>query len=64
MRQKSKKRYRRASMQRNTATRSPTRTSGRGEAVGLLKVSDSAIPVVTTAQLVVASRRVRQTVLR
>src|SRR5829696_7353291 len=64
MRQKSKKRYRRASVERNTATSNPTRRRGRGEAVALLKVTVRAMPVVATAQLVVVSRRVRQTVLR
>jgi hypothetical protein len=39
-------------------------TMGKGEASALLKVADSAMPVVTTAQFVVLSRRVRQTVLR
>jgi hypothetical protein len=37
---------------------------GKGEASALLKVADSAMPVATTAQFVVLSRRVRQTVLR
>jgi hypothetical protein len=64
MRKKSKKRYRLASIKRKTATSKPTSTSGSGDAVSLLKVSDSANPVVTTAQLVVASSRVRDTVLR
>jgi len=49
---------------RNTATSKPTSTNGNGEAVSLLNVSESANPVVTTAQLVVASSRVRHTVLR
>ena len=53
-----------ASMFKKTATSKPTKTSGRGEAVAPLKVSDRAIPVDTTAQFVVASSRVRQTVLR
>ena len=42
----------------------PTSASGSGDAVALLKVTESAMPVATTAQLVVASSRVRQTVLR
>ena len=42
----------------------PTRISGSGEAYGPLKVSDIASPVVTTAQFVVWSSRVRQTVDR
>jgi hypothetical protein len=54
----------RASMNKKVVTKSPTSTSGKGDAGSLLNVSDSAIPVVRTAQLVVASRRVRQTVLR
>jgi hypothetical protein len=37
---------------------------GKGEASALLNVADSAMPVVTTAQFVVLSSRVRQTVLR
>ena len=49
---------------KKVVTNSPTSTSGRGDADSLLNVSDSAIPVVRTAQLVVASRRVRHTVLR
>src|SRR4051812_21370437 len=61
MRQKSKKRYRRASVERNTSTSSPTRTRGRGEAVALLKGTVRAIPVVATAQFVVVSRRGRPT---
>src|ERR1700730_18516789 len=51
-------------MYRNVATKSPTSTNGRGDADSLLNVSDNAIPVVRTAQLVVVSRRVRHTVLR
>jgi len=43
------------SIRRNTATSKPTSTNGSGETVSLLKVSESANPVVTTAQLVVAS---------
>ena len=43
---------------------SPTSTMGSGEASALLKVAESAMPVVTTAQLVVESSRVRHTVLR
>ena len=39
-------------------------TSGSGDADSLLNVSDKAMPVVSTAQLVVASSRVRHTVLR
>jgi hypothetical protein len=42
----------------------PTSTMDKGEASALLKVADSAMPVVTTAQFVVLSRRGRQTVLR
>jgi len=42
----------------------PTSTIGKGEASALMKVADSAMPVVTTAQFVVLSRRVRQAVLR
>ena len=34
---------------------------GKGEASALLKVADNAMPVVTTAQSVELSRRVRQT---
>jgi hypothetical protein len=49
---------------RKRATSRPTRTRGNGDASALLKVSESARPVATTAQLVVASSRVRQTVLR
>jgi len=45
-------------------TMSPTSAMGRGEACALLKVADRAMPVVTTAQLVVLSSRVRHTVLR
>jgi hypothetical protein len=37
----------------------PTSTIGKGDASALLKVADSAIPVVTTAQFVVLSSRVR-----
>src|SRR3979490_2972959 len=51
-------------MNKKVVTKSPTSTSGKGDADSLLNVSDSAIPVVRTAQLVVASRRVRHTVLR
>ena len=50
-------------MCRKVATKSPTSTNGRGDADSLLNVSDNAMPVVRTAQLVVVSRRVRQTVL-
>jgi hypothetical protein len=64
IRKKSKKRYRLASIKRNTATSKPTSTNGNGEAVSLLNVIESANPVVTTAQLVVVSSRVRHTVLR
>ena len=42
----------------------PTRTSGSGEALGDENVMERATPNVTTAQLVVVSNRVRQTVLR
>lgn len=45
-------------------TMSPTSAMGSGEASALEKVAESAMPVVTTAQLVVLSRRVRHTVLR
>ena len=51
-------------MDRKVVTRRPTSTSGKGDAVSLLNVSDNAMPVVSTAQFVVVSRRVRQTVLR
>ena len=51
-------------MYKKVATKRPTSASGRGDADGLLNVSDSAMPVVRTAQLVVASSRVRHTVLR
>jgi hypothetical protein len=44
--------------------RMPTRIRGRGEASGVEKVIDSATPSVTTDQLVVVSRRVRQTAER
>mgnify|MGYP000020476702 CR=1 FL=1 len=43
---------------------SGTSTSGSGEASGLEKVTETAMPNATTAQLVVLSRRVRQIVLR
>ena len=39
-------------------------TNGRGDAVGEENEIDSATPKVTTDQLVVVSRRVRQIVLR
>ena len=48
-------------MDKKVVTKRPTSTSGSGDADSLLKVSDSAMPVVRTAQLVVVSRRVRQT---
>jgi len=51
-------------MARNTMDIKATSTSGRGEFAGLPNDTDMAIPVVATAQLVVASRRVRQTLLR
>src|SRR5215472_16552762 len=51
-------------MARNTRDINATRTSGNGELLALLNATESAIPVVATAQLVVASRRVRQTLLR
>src|ERR1700674_4796701 len=51
-------------MERNTRDIKAKRTSGRGELPALLKVTDSATPVVATAQLLVASRRVRQILLR
>jgi len=51
-------------MERNTRDIKATRTSGRGELPALLKVTESAMPVVAIAQLVVASRRVRQILLR
>jgi hypothetical protein len=40
------------------------RTIGKGVAWKELNVTESAMPVVTTAQFVVVSSRVRQTVLR
>ena len=49
---------------RKTLTSGPTSAMGKGEASALLKVADNAIPVVTTAQFVELSRRVRQTILR
>ncbi len=45
-------------------TSNPTITKGKGEASVWLKLTESAMPVVTTAQFVVLSSRVRQTVLR
>src|SRR6478672_3112094 len=51
-------------MERNTRDIKATRTSGSGEFPALLKETERAIPVVATAQLVVASRRVRQILLR
>src|SRR5258707_5082298 len=60
----SKYRYRRASMTRNTMDIKATSTSGRGEFAGLPNDTDMAIPVVATAQLVVASRRGRPILLR
>src|ERR1700720_2172933 len=51
-------------MDKNTKDSKATRTSGSGELPGLLKETESAMPVVATAQLVVASRRVRQILLR
>src|SRR5579862_6273553 len=45
-------------------TISPTRINGSGEASGLLKLAERAMPVVSTAQFVVLSKRVRHTVLR
>src|SRR6266436_1934003 len=51
-------------MTRNTRDINATRTSGSGELPALLKETERAIPVVATAQLVVASRRVRQILLR
>src|ERR1700686_2856032 len=51
-------------MDKNTRDIKATRTSGSGELPGLLKDTESAMPVVATAQLVVASRRVRQILLR
>ncbi len=44
--------------------RMPTRIRGKGEASGVEKVIESATPSVTTDQLVVVSKRVRQTVER
>ena len=44
--------------------RTPTRSSGKGDAPGEEKVMDKATPSVTTAQFVVVSSRVRQTVER
>src|SRR5260370_38039968 len=60
----SKYRYRRASIARNTMDIKATSTSGRGEFAGLPNDTEMAIPVVATAQLVVASRRGRPTLLR
>ena len=51
-------------MERNTRDIKATRTRGSGELPALLKTTESAMPVVATAQLVVASRRVRQILLR
>src|SRR6202022_5138646 len=51
-------------MERNTRDIKATRTSGSGELPALLKATESEMPVVATAQLVVASRRVRQILLR
>src|ERR1700757_507405 len=51
-------------MARNTIDIRDTRTRGRGEFVGLPNETESAIPVVATAQLVVASSLVRQILLR
>src|SRR6476659_172852 len=51
-------------MDKNTKDIKATRTSGSGEFAGLLNATESAMPVVATAQLVVASRRVRQILLR
>src|SRR6266446_9166102 len=51
-------------MTRNMRDINATRTSGSGELPALLKETERAIPVVATAQLVVASRRVRQILLR
>src|SRR5262249_12793270 len=51
-------------MIKNTITSNPTSTSGNGELSALLKVTDSAMPVVATPQLVVVSSRVRQILLR
>jgi hypothetical protein len=49
---------------RKTVTRNETRTVGSGVASGALNAIDMALPVVTTAQLLAASRRVRQILLR
>ena len=54
----------RASIARNTRAISATRREEGGEFPALLKATESAMPVVATAQLVVASSRVRQTSLR
>src|ERR1700674_3374194 len=51
-------------MDKNTRDIKATRTSGSGELPGLLNATERAMPVVATAQLVVASRRVRQILLR
>src|SRR6516162_6105452 len=51
-------------MERNSRDIRATRTSGSGELPALLKATERAIPVVATAQLVVASKRVRQILLR
>src|ERR1700732_3350056 len=51
-------------MDKNTRDIKATRTSGSGELPGLLNATERAMPVVATAQLVVASRRGRQILLR
>src|SRR6516164_7203955 len=51
-------------MLRNTRDINATTTSGSGELYALPKVTERAMPVVATAQLVVESRRVRQILLR
>src|ERR1700722_18372123 len=51
-------------MDKNTKDIKATRTSGSGELPGLLNATESAMPVVATAQLVVASRRGRPILLR
>ena len=44
--------------------RSPARTIGSGDAFSEAKLTESAMPVVTTDQFVVMSRRCRHTVER
>ena len=48
---------------KNTITNQLTNKIGIGDASALLNATDKAIPVMMTAQLVVVSRRFRQTLL-